>query len=233
LFVVASHVYKDDAGSFCVTAESAFFRNLLELPWILFKQYVIGGFAAVELPEDDHAEIVVIHVNSSGVERQVLKLDRTEDGRSGPAPSKFTPLEGRVYAFYPKLIGRFMYDGHMVGKDMDDGLGWWAGDHFEKATEEERRRLDGIKQLTTMDFDNDASGWSRRALVDGRDYRDFSVDVGDHFRILVNEFAKGAGNNTTSIELVRPERAPETIGNFRTYRGPVSRTEYKRIFQDR
>jgi hypothetical protein len=30
LFVVASHVYKDDAGSFCVTAESAFFRNLLD-----------------------------------------------------------------------------------------------------------------------------------------------------------------------------------------------------------
>jgi len=30
LFVVASHVYKDDAGAFFVTAESAFFRNLLD-----------------------------------------------------------------------------------------------------------------------------------------------------------------------------------------------------------
>jgi CBS domain-containing protein len=30
LLIVASHVYKDDAGSFYVTAESAFFRNLLE-----------------------------------------------------------------------------------------------------------------------------------------------------------------------------------------------------------
>jgi hypothetical protein len=29
LLVIASHVYKDDAGSFFVTAESAFFRNLL------------------------------------------------------------------------------------------------------------------------------------------------------------------------------------------------------------
>jgi ABC-2 type transport system ATP-binding protein len=34
LFVVASHVYKDDAGSFCVTAESAFFRNLLDEPTV-------------------------------------------------------------------------------------------------------------------------------------------------------------------------------------------------------
>jgi hypothetical protein len=30
LFVVASHVFKDDAWSHYVTAESAFFRNLLE-----------------------------------------------------------------------------------------------------------------------------------------------------------------------------------------------------------
>jgi hypothetical protein len=29
LLVVASHAYNDDAGSFFVTAESAFFRNLL------------------------------------------------------------------------------------------------------------------------------------------------------------------------------------------------------------
>ena len=29
LFVVASHVYKDDSNSLCVTAEFAFFRNLL------------------------------------------------------------------------------------------------------------------------------------------------------------------------------------------------------------
>ena len=30
LFVVASHVYEDDAQLRCVTAEFAFFRNLLE-----------------------------------------------------------------------------------------------------------------------------------------------------------------------------------------------------------
>jgi hypothetical protein len=30
LLIVASHVYKDDAAAFFVTAESAFFRNLLE-----------------------------------------------------------------------------------------------------------------------------------------------------------------------------------------------------------
>jgi hypothetical protein len=222
-----------EAYLFVQVSDLGYKASGLELPWILFKQ-LIGGFASVVLPEDDHAEIVVIRVNSSGVERHVLKLDRTEDGRSGPAPSKFTPLEGRIYAFYPKLIGHFMQDGHMVGNDMNDGLGWWAGDHFEKATEEERSRLDGIEHLTTTDFDNDANGWSRRVLVDGRGNRNFSVDVGEHFRILVNyEFAKRAGNNVTSIELVRPGRAPETIGNFSTRQGTVSRSDYTHTFRDR
>jgi hypothetical protein len=221
-----------EADLFVQVSDLGYNVSGLELPWILFKQYVIGGFAGVVLPEDDLAKIVVIRVDSAGVERHVLNLDRTEYGRSGPAPSKFTPLEGRIYAFYPKLIGHFMQDGHQVGNDMNDGLGWWAGDHFEKATEEERRRLDGIKRLTTTDFSNDANGWSRRVLVEGRDNRSFSVDVGDHFRILVNGFAEGAGNNTTSIELVRPGRAPETIGNFSTRQGMVSRSEYTHTFRE-
>ncbi len=222
-----------EAYFFVEAGELGYSASALEYPWLLFKQYVIGGFAAAALPNNQRADLVVIRVNSSGAERHVLKLDRTGEGGPGGDPSKYTPIEGRIYAFYPKLIGHFMQDGHEVGKDMNDGLGWWAGDHFEKATDDERQRLDGINRLTTADFDNDANGWSRRAFVAGPIYREFTVDVGGQFRVLVENVAKGTGNGTVSIDLLRPGKAPERIGDFDTRAGRISKSEYVHAFQGR
>ena len=42
LFVVASHVYKDDSNSLCVTAEFAFFRSLLEATDVLIATLLEG-----------------------------------------------------------------------------------------------------------------------------------------------------------------------------------------------
>lgn len=39
-------------------------------PWILFKEYVIGGFGAASEPDKAQAFLVVIHVTLSGVERR-------------------------------------------------------------------------------------------------------------------------------------------------------------------
>ena len=66
LFVVASHVYKDDAGSFCVTAESAFFRNLLDA------QLVAG---ALKEPIG-HARNVVAHLPFEGFPRGIFPILR-------------------------------------------------------------------------------------------------------------------------------------------------------------
>jgi hypothetical protein len=188
------HVYAVDEGAggllmwsrteaylFVQVSRRGYYASLLRFPWVLFKTFVIGGFAAVELTDDERASLVVIRVTDSGAERHVVKLNREEAGGRGGDPSKYTPLEGRIYAYCPWVIGTFMQDGHAAGNDMDHGLCWWAGDHFEKATDEERRRLDGIKRLTTTDF---SGVWSRRVFVAGPAHSNFTAAVGDQFKSL-------------------------------------------------
>ncbi len=117
-----------------------------QYPWILFKRYVIGGFAAAEFPTDQRAYLVVLRITASGLERHVLKLASRFDGTPATDADRFTPIEGWIYASCPWLIGHFMQDGQMVAKD--DDLCWWAGDHFQKATDEERQRLGDFNALT-------------------------------------------------------------------------------------
>ena len=201
-----------------------------QYPWVLFKRYIIGGFAVVEVPSDRRAYLAVMRATASGVERHVLKLDRVDRG-PGSDPGRFTPLEGRIFAFCPTVIGHFMQNGQKVGKDMDDGLCWWAGDHFEKATQEEQQRLNGIKRLTKSDFENDESGWSRRSFGAGPVDRKFTIDVTDNFQISVNNVAvQGTENGTVLIDLLRPGKAPERVGDFHMYQGRVSEAEYQRVF---
>jgi hypothetical protein len=92
----------------------------------------------------------VIRVTPSAVERHVLKLDEREPWTG---PGWYTPKRGHIYENYPAL----------------EGLCFWAGDHFEPATQEERRGFNGVDGLTEKDFD---SGWSSRAFGVGRATRD-------------------------------------------------------------
>lgn len=64
--------------------------------------------------------LVVIHLGVSGVERHDLKLSPWS---AGSGPGDFTPRAGRVYANYPEL----------------GGLSRWDGDHFEAASQDEKR----------------------------------------------------------------------------------------------
>lgn len=118
--------------------------SYLLFPWILFKEYVIGGFAAVVIPADTRTFLVVLHVTPAGVERHVLEL---ADTNGGIDPLNYTPIEGSIYAMCPGVV-----------------LCRWTGDHFENATQEEEERLGGINRLTRGDFDHDQYGWSRRVL---------------------------------------------------------------------
>lgn len=121
--------------------------SYLLFPWILFKEYVIGGFAAAVEPADMRAFLVVIHVTPTAVERNVVKLADRANGGAGSDPKKFTPIEDGIYAMCPGLY-----------------LCRWSGHRFENVADEEQGRLGGIERLTTADFENDADGWSRRAL---------------------------------------------------------------------
>jgi hypothetical protein len=51
------------------------------------------------------------------------------------------------------------------------------------------------------------------------------MDVGDQFRLSVNNVAKNATDGAVSISLLRPGRASEKIAAFETYEGWVSRSK--------
>jgi hypothetical protein len=201
----------------------------LEYPWLLLKRYLIGGFAAAEIPVDQRAYLVVIRITASGVERHTLNLANRLDGGPGGDPSQFTPLNGRIYASCPSLIGHFIQnDGQIVAKD--DSLCWWSVDHFEKATQEEQSTLQGL--LTKADFEQDKSGWSRRTFgATSRDLK-FTLDVGDKFRLSVNNVARRFQDATVSIAVVRPQKPAETIGTFEAHQGRVSSGIYRHAFYD-
>jgi hypothetical protein len=201
------------------------------VPWILFKRDVIGGFAAYEPPVDQRAYLLVMRVKSSGVERHVLKLADRLNGGPGSDPDRFTPLEGQIYASCPWLIRPIMQDGQLIGGDVDDGLCRWNNDHFERATDDERRRLDGINRLTQNDFEGDKNGWSRREFGAGPADRRFTVHVGDKLSLSISTVAKGVERSTVSIDLLRPGKAPERIGIFDAHDGTVSKEEYDRVFR--
>ena len=190
--------------------------SYLLFPWILFKEYVIGGFAGAVIPSDTRAFFVVLHVTPAGVEKHILKLADRANGGAGSDPKRFTPLEGSIYAMCPGLY-----------------LCRWSGDHFENVTQEEQERLGGINRLTQEDFDNDADGWSRRVFVGGQAEPTFTIEVGNHFSLVVDcgdvgDLKKGA----VSIDLQRPGKASERIATFETREGGVSRSEYRHAFRN-
>lgn len=202
----------------------------LEYPWFLIRRYIIGGFAGAEIPTERRAYLTVLRVTASATERHVLKLDREEPG-PGSDPGDYTPLEGRVYGYCPMASGSSKQDGPKVGKYPDDGLCWWAGDHFEDATEEEKQRLHGVERLTKQNFENDESGWSRRSFGSEGPDQKVRIDVGDKFRMLATKVdIPGTHNRTLAVDLFRPGKPSERILELKVLEENVSRADYDRVF---
>jgi hypothetical protein len=184
--------------------------------WILFKEHVIGGFAGAVIPDDSRASLIVIHVTALSVERNSVKMADFITDNTSPVFEKYTPLGGQIYVLGPELL-----------------LWRWAGDHFEKATQEEQERLDGIHRLTIGDFYNDANGWSRRGFGVDPAERDFTMDVGNELRLAVNhQRTQDAKNDTLAIYLQRPGKVSERIAVFEKRHGNVSRAEYQHALRD-
>jgi hypothetical protein len=189
--------------------------SYLLFPWIVFKEYVMGGFAAAVIPADTRAFLVVLHVTPAGVERHVLKL-ADPNGGAGTDPLNYTPIEGGVYAMCPGVV-----------------LCRWTGDRFENVTQEEQERLGGINRLTRGDFEDDGNGWSRRDSAASPANSTFAINVGNQFSLLVNNVGAGnAKDGAAVIDLQRPGRASERIAVFERREGSVSRAEYRHAFRD-
>jgi hypothetical protein len=192
--------------------------SLLKFPWILLKEFLVVGIP----PNETRAFLVVIRVTSSSIERHVVNLADRSDGGAGSDPSRFTPIGDHIYADCPSL----------------GGLCRWAGDRFEPATHEERSdispdRYSPQSRLSTDDFENDRNGWSRRGFVAGPVDRSFSVEIGNQFRLLLNNVGeKGTKNGVVSISIVRPSETPQRVATFKTYEGLLGSGAYWHIFRD-
>jgi hypothetical protein len=185
----------------------------LRYPWFVIKEY-LGG---IERPDDDLSTLVIIRVTASRIEHYTRKLP------DGSGPEKITSLEGRIYASWPSLSPPSINSRSLCR---------WAGDHFELATDEESKKLDGINRLTTTDFDH-LNGWSRRTFDAGPRSHQLMIEVADKFRLaLDNVGVYGTEDGTLSVDLMRPGAAPERIAHFNTGVGSVSRSIYRATFKN-
>lgn len=181
-----------------------FRTNYLTYPWIIVKQYL---FYAPPDPDDEHVSAAVFHITSAGIERYSL---------DSAGSSLQTPFEGKIYA------------------NCHGSLCKWAGTHFEPASEEERRMLDGLNRLAPNDIDGGPDGWSKRRIgLALHDYQ-FSVGVGKEDKLEINVTNdRKAAFSRMSVDLLRPSHSPEQVWYHDGYPRWVTKAEYERLFQSR
>jgi hypothetical protein len=105
------------------------------------------------------------------------------------------------------------------------GLCWWAGDHFERATQEEQVRLGGLSALHN-DFYEDKNGWSKSGIGGGSR----EIKLGDNVELWVTGGVLSE-RDPISIEMHRQGGEPQTIFNLGLRVGLASRSEYRRTFK--
>ncbi len=190
------------------TAQRGLRVRYVSYPLVLLKEFFYG----VTPPDDEHVIVTVVHVTASSTERHVINIVDPSPG----SPGLYTPLRGHIYADCPEL----------------GGLCRWNSDHFERATDEEQRQLDGINKLTVPNFVN-VGGWSRRDAGAGPGQQ-FTVGVGNSFSILVKNEAKDPREyQRISVQVLRFGRVPETVWYLDETPHRVSRSSYGAAFNTR
>jgi hypothetical protein len=216
LATIDIHVVRVDSGAYLLWNGSeadlfvhsyhrGFRISYLTYPWVVFKQYL----NAPPQPDDEQLSAAVIHVTSSRIKRYDLDLP----GDALP-PSLQTPFAGEIYANCRGSLCR------------------WAGTHFEPASEDEKKKLDGLNRLVPNDIDGGADGWSKRGIGCGLHDNQFSVEVGREATLHVDvKNAQKAAYCTVSVDLVRTGQAPEKVWYQEGYPKKVSKSEYQQLFQ--
>lgn len=202
----------DVAGNVLWNGTEAYFFIYREndgyhVKWIGYPLIAVGErLGVIQQPDDRRGTMYVIRITPSAVERHVLELT---DFRPGSGPSMLTPMEGRIWTNFPTL----------------GGLCWWAGDHFERATPEESRRLGGIEHILDNDYYRDRRGWSKDPLSPGQTA---VIKLGDGTQLSAYD---PAGSGSFSIEMRRQGSEPVTVFSLDTGgSGLVSRSTYQHAF---
>jgi hypothetical protein len=208
-----AYLIRSDAGGYALwNAKEAYFfigQDMLgrHVKWIEYPLLAAGEmFGYIAPPDDSRGTMFILRVTSNGVEHHVLNLP---DRRQGSGPSMYTPRDGRIWVNWPTI----------------GGLCWWAGDHFERATPEEDRKLDGIGGLNNAFYD-DRNGWSKHGLGGAGS---LEVKLGDETELLVYGGGE-SGRDPISIDMRKQGGEPRTIFELDQSVGLVSRSEYRKAF---
>ncbi len=202
----------DVGGTALWNAREAYFFIGLDtvgrhVKWIQYPFLVAGEVLGdIEPPDDGLVSLFVLRVTPDGVERHILKH---RDRRPGSGPGMFTPLEGRIWLNYPSI----------------GGLCWWAGDHFERATPEELKKLGGLSSLDNQSY-VDKNGWSKSGVWNGHIGW---MKMGNGVELLAGGTSP---RDSLTIEMRKPGREPTTIFSLSVSAGLVSGSEYRRAFRD-
>jgi hypothetical protein len=212
---LSAHMIRTDAaGDVLSNGKEAYFfiyreKDGYHVKWIGYPLMAVGeSLGVIQQPDDRRGTMYVIRITQSAVERHVVELT---DFRPGSGPSMLTPIEGRIWTNFPTL----------------GGLCWWAGDHFEQATQEESRRLGGIEHLWHLDnsYYRDRGGWSKDPLSPGQTA---VVNLGDDTELA----AYGPeGRGSFLIEMRKKGSEPITVFSLDVGSGLVSSSEYQHTFQ--
>jgi hypothetical protein len=196
----------DETYLFLGTSRSGYHFRYIDYPLVAFREY----FNAPISPADGHVSSTVIRVSPSVVQRYQLDYGKDAAG----APEFITPFDDGFYAMCTGL-----------------SLCKWAGDHFEPATQEERRTLEGINRLFHGDVNNQViNGWSVREVR--RSPGDhFEVEIADQYAIRARNYAADVRQYPSiSVELQRSGKPAETLYDVNGAPRRVSKLQYEKFF---
>ena len=160
-------------------------------------------FYAPALANDDKLILSIIRITPNGAERHVAE--------STVGISAITPIGGEIYA---KCSG---------------GVCKWTGMRFQLLSDREETDMGGQGRLSEGEFGN-VNGWSRRGINATRVGRnpshvDFPINLNGRITLLVHE------GNPVSVDLIRPDHAPERVWFHEQSTRRVSAAEYRQVFQ--
>jgi hypothetical protein len=211
-FIPMYHVREDSGGQLLWKGDRAYlFVSVVRrgyrfsywaYPWTVLSEYL----GALPVPVSQRRTLDVLLLTPNTLERHVLEIE-------GNDPHLFTPFEGHIYA-------------NCQGTPCK-----WNETHFEPATEDEGQKLNGISNLSAIDFTN-IGGWSKRRIGAVASDFQFSVELSDQFALLVKQ-----GNvyrsvyDSSSIDMMRRGQPSERLWYVDGNPRQVTKSEYDRTFK--
>jgi len=161
-----------------------------------------GFFGVIDSPDDRRLFTEVIKITPSAIQRYEIV----------GTFAFYTPRNQNIYALHGQAM-----------------LSKRVGTHFEEASPEEQQKVEIATSVPMRDF-TDVNGWSARYSVTTKIHDEYKIQVsGGPLTLVVKTLNLTDGE--VSLDLVRPDRSPETVYHRIGRPRRVSKTEYDKSFE--